>query len=327
MLNIAKWLLVVIALYFLTKQGLLNWHVLFNFQHHLLLLFAAVVLMFITVFLSSYRWWQLLTAQKFFLKLKQIFKPTYIGLAYNYLIPGGVGGDFIRLIYMLAIVPNKRAALALSIFADRFIGLLGIFVTIAITSLIKLNSIQHSAELTVFFYFAFAIVALTLIGVAVSIMLPQRLGLSALIEKRFGHNQIAKMLLSLLDALYIYRQNEKVFFKAVAVSVLIQFMIAFTVYLIGLSFGFTGISIIDYCFATMITQIANLIPLTPGGIGVGEMAFAQVLSLFESGAVHPYANIFLGYRLLNMLISVPGIFLYLIRKRIHEDNNAVTPNV
>ena len=41
-----------------------------------------------------------------------------------------------------------------------------------------------------------------------------------------------------------------------------------------------------------VTQIVNLIPIAPGGFGVGEAAFAKVLTLMNPGVLGFYATIF-----------------------------------
>jgi hypothetical protein len=50
-------------------------------------------------------------------------------------------------------------------------------------------------------------------------------------------------------------------------------------------------------------------PLTPGGLGVGEAAFARACDVLEaqrSGAA--YATVFLAYRCLGFLAALPGAF-------------------
>ncbi len=57
---------------------------------------------------------------------------------------------------------------------------------------------------------------------------------------------------------------------------------------------------------------ANGLPLTPGGLGVGEAAFDTLFQLagFTGGAVA-----LLGWRMLMLLLSLPGLILYLFAKK------------
>jgi hypothetical protein len=58
--------------------------------------------------------------------------------------------------------------------------------------------------------------------------------------------------------------------------------------------------------------VANALPLTPGGLGVGEAAFDQLFQLagFSGGAVA-----LLGWRLLMLLIGLPGLVVYIFAKQ------------
>ena len=55
-------------------------------------------------------------------------------------------------------------------------------------------------------------------------------------------------------------------------------------------------------------QVANSLPLTPGGLGVGEAAFDLLFSL---GGLKRGADILLGWRLVTVLIGMLGLFYYL----------------
>jgi uncharacterized membrane protein YbhN (UPF0104 family) len=65
--------------------------------------------------------------------------------------------------------------------------------------------------------------------------------------------------------------------------------------------------------------VANSLPLTPGGLGVGEAAFDQLFQLagFTGGAVA-----LLGWRLLILLIGLPGLVVYIFAKQ-----QAIAPQV
>jgi hypothetical protein len=63
----------------------------------------------------------------------------------------------------------------------------------------------------------------------------------------------------------------------------------------------------DYMFAVPLTLVANSVPLTPNGLGVGEAAFDQICRWLEatpSGAA--YSSIFFALRAISMLACLPG---------------------
>src|SRR5262245_46233471 len=57
-----------------------------------------------------------------------------------------------------------------------------------------------------------------------------------------------------------------------------------------------------------LASIANLVPLTPGGLGVGEAVFDHLFALagFAGGA-----EAMLGIRVLMAVVSLPGLVFYL----------------
>jgi uncharacterized membrane protein YbhN (UPF0104 family) len=69
-----------------------------------------------------------------------------------------------------------------------------------------------------------------------------------------------------------------------------------------------------YCFAISITQIANLLPFTPGGFGIGEIAFSKSISLFTQNFQASYATIFIAYRLIGLILYLPSIMLVAANK-------------
>jgi uncharacterized membrane protein YbhN (UPF0104 family) len=64
----------------------------------------------------------------------------------------------------------------------------------------------------------------------------------------------------------------------------------------------------DSGIAATLTQIANILPLTPCGIGIGEAAFDRILSLLtSSGVAVGYGSIFLTFRVLGIVVTLPGV--------------------
>jgi uncharacterized membrane protein YbhN (UPF0104 family) len=85
---------------------------------------------------------------------------------------------------------------------------------------------------------------------------------------------------------------------------------------LGLAMHFDGLSLPGYFTAGVWAMIANSIPLTPGGLGVGEAAFAQLAHLLEQVPTQAsYATAFLAMRVLNVLISVLGVLLYAMHRK------------
>jgi glycosyltransferase 2 family protein len=138
-------------------------------------------------------------------------------------------------------------------------------------------------------------------------ILPPKMGLSRLFKERFPHNHLIKVLISFFEALYLYRNAKLAIFKCLAISIFTQILMVAAVSIIANIMNFQSIPFIDYATAMGITQIVNLIPVAPGGFGVGELAFAKVLMILNPGMGGAFATVFLAYRLISILAYLPGV--------------------
>jgi uncharacterized membrane protein YbhN (UPF0104 family) len=99
-------------------------------------------------------------------------------------------------------------------------------------------------------------------------------------------------------------------------SVLLLVMILGSIAALGFAMGFDALSLPSYFTAGIWAMIANSIPLTPGGLGVGEAAFAQLAHILEPVPSHAsYATAFLAMRVLNALIGILGLLPYILHRQ------------
>lgn len=308
-------------LYFLIRSALLNVNLLSSVFSHPIYLISAVSLFLLMVTINAWRWYRLNSAQGISLSFKKTWMPTYLGTAFNNILPGAVGGDFVRLYYLFKKIPDKKSGALLSILFDRISGLMGIFVLLCAIAFFNLNFFTQSSYL---YYLLFSCVVACLMGLCcffMSLLLPQRIGLSGWLEKKFPNSRWIKPLLSFLEAVRIYRNAKKVIFECLFFSVMIQLIMVLTIMIIAKMMNFAHISFLDYAFAIGVTQIVNLVPATPGGIGLGEMAFAKIILMLNTHKAGAYATIFLAYRLIGILSYLPGIFYYLFKASDHDKKN------
>ena len=101
---------------------------------------AAFLLLFFTQVLSSQRWKVLANAVGFGGTFYEYLKYFFIGMFFNLALPTSVGGDVVRAWYLAykvndGLVENRRSKAVLSVFADRFSGVL-VLVAIAVVATI-----------------------------------------------------------------------------------------------------------------------------------------------------------------------------------------------
>jgi glycosyltransferase 2 family protein len=305
--NLLKSVLALILLALLVHSSLLNFGLLvslFNNPSEVLLVF---VLMGLVLLLSSWRWYRLNSTQNFNISYRDTVFSTYIGLTFNNVLPGGVSGDIVRVNYLFKRVPHKKIAGALSILTDRVIGLLGVIFTTCIIGVAYHHLFTHSLFLSWFLsvssYVGLAFICLFLLFV----LTPDTLGITERLQKVFTNKKFIELML----VLKIFKKSPRVLLECTVVSIFIQVLIVYTIVVISQILQFTPVSSLHYAIASMVTQFVNLIPIAPGGIGVGEVAFAKTITMLNPTIPAAYATIFLAYRILNIIFCSLGIVVYL----------------
>lgn len=307
LLTLAKLSLSVFLFWFLVHTSKLDFELLPHLLEMPMMLAVAFLVSFVTILVSTLRWYLLNQAQSIAISYRRTLLPTYLGIAFNQLLPGGVGGDFYRCYYLFRKMPENKSTIFLSILFDRIMGLMGIFVAI---SLFAFSYLYHSH---------FAVLCVLLLGTGLLPALftfltsPER---GTVLRTRYAKYKWSQLLASLLDGLKIYRRTRLTLPACTLLSVLIQILIAVTCLLIATMLHFPPISFFAMLLAIGLTQIANLIPLAPGGFGVGEMAFANILCLLYPATPASYATIFVAYRLLSMVIYLPGVLIVGTGKKV-----------
>lgn len=321
-----KILVSALLLWFLVHTSKLDFRILPNLLNTPLMLSFTILVGFTTMLISARRWYLLNHAQGISIPYTRTILPTYLGIAFNNLLPGGVGGDFYRCYYLFKKITDNKSTVMLSILIDRITGLMGIFIAVCFTSIFHLEVFRQQ-QISPYFILLPVCVCVTALSVFfASTLLPQEIGLSLWLTNRHSNKKWVKSVISLLNALRIYRNSKATILKCLAISFVVQMIIAATCLLIAKMLHFPPISFFDFILAIAVAQIISLIPISPGGFGIGEVAFANVLTLLNPGIAASYATIFLGYRIINIIPYLPGLIVFafdgsLFKRKMGNSNN------
>jgi uncharacterized protein (TIRG00374 family) len=276
------------------------------------LLVVGGTLTIITIILPVIRWRILLASQGILLGFRDLFHIYYFSVACTPVLPGGVGGDAVRIGYIVRLVPDRKADAAFSVIVDRAIGMAGlVFVPcIAIVPFVpRAISGAYMELLLVAAVFGAAVVAAIFLGLIVA---RRPLGTLKRLRARFD-NRVTRFLGFVLDTLALYLAAPRVVFITVLLSMLSWIFTVLVVAVVAWRLGFSTLSLWDLGVATPLTQLANILPITPGGIGVGEAAFDQLLGILSPAgqATRGFGSVFLVYRTLIILVTLPGLLTHL----------------
>ena len=110
-----------------------------------------------------------------------------------------------------------------------------------------------------------------------------------------------------INTVHFYRNSLGTLFRAVLLSFAGQLISICVALSVAAATSPSGADI-KMVMLIPLGYLANALPITPGGIGVGEVAMESLFSMFslEGGAV-----VLLGWRVLLIIISLLGLYYYL----------------
>ncbi len=230
---------------------------------HVIFIFT---LLWIAIYvLCAWRWSLLIFQNPTKTQFLSCLRATFIGLFYNLFMPSAIGGDMIKWTSLSNHNLSKKHLL-FTVLLDRFIGLAGLVMAsiLAVTVGYQLKVLQLPQPI---------IYALTVFTLGVGLGWLILLSASRLLELswlvRF------KYLSQLLKYASVYR---KTLVWAFAISVLVQILANFSVYILAHNLGFQSNLLVFFIIEPIVAIITSL-PISFAGLGTTE---AAALYFFQS---------------------------------------------
>ncbi len=229
-----------------------------------LLLLIGCTLVIIT------RWHLLLNAAGCPTRWTKVLRVTYVGLFFNLILPGVNGGDLARAYWMIKGHPERKASALMSVFMDRFLGLFAMALLATLT-IYTTDGRFDKLKLPVTLF-----TSAMLIGGLVMVHPWLRSHLS--VNKLLDRLPASEKLHALDAALRHYGTMPKVLLGSILLSVANHLGAAASLYVLGHAFGDTH-SFLDWIVIATVMNTLSALPLSPGGLGVGEVLAGSLLRL------------------------------------------------
>jgi hypothetical protein len=283
---------------------------------------AASFACFLPVLLIvSWRWRLLLSVHGVRLRFWRIFELNMIGQFFSAFLLGTTGGDVFKIFYAARAVPQRKAAVAFTVVADRIIGMMALLLfglALSCTQLPLLFSKPGTRVATVTFYlFALGGVIVAIAATLGPFLLKNR-SLRALIKKLpLVHRGI-----SLFAA---YEQTA----RAIGTN-LTALVGSLPSHLSMLGMGYCIIRamhlfppLLAFCSILLMVNMLIALPVSISGFGVREGLFIMFFNLLQIDRDHAFAFslTFFSLNLLWSLIGGPFYFLY------RHETHAPAPNL
>ncbi|MES2117054.1 MAG: lysylphosphatidylglycerol synthase transmembrane domain-containing protein [Pseudomonadota bacterium] len=259
------------------------------------------------VLLASLRWKLLLTAAGYRIGMARSVLLQLIGFFFTTVMPGSLGGDFIKVYYLIKDNPGKGKSTALwAILLDRLIGMLGLFLVGAVFITPKLDALWQIVLLRPVIALVYGYIVLCAVLMAALKLLKAPAGAA----HADGDSLPARLRAGFL-ACRVYRDRSRTLVLATLLSTLSQglsflFFVALTARLTGAGAAWHALGAI-FPLGMAITTL----PLSPGGLGVGHLAFDQLFTLVHlSGG----ANVYNAYFVSQTLLNLTGVVAYLLNR-------------
>jgi uncharacterized membrane protein YbhN (UPF0104 family) len=268
------------------------------------LLGLSLSFLFIGIVLSGVRWWILLRITGHSFPLRKCLKIQLLGSFFSTYLPGAAGGDLIRGAYVLALVDKGkgRTSAVVSIVADRLFALLGLIFVGACAAAYIFQSDAHSEGLQTFMRLILLLVILSPLSVAVGIatvLVAPRTPIFAKLPDR-----LQTYLWIATDVATKFGTHWPAVLACAAMSILASSIVAAGIVAIAACFlYFPGAVIV--AIAGVFGNVFSAVPITPGGLGVGESVFASICREL-SGVTAPFATIYLAFRIQMFIVNIPG---------------------
>jgi hypothetical protein len=264
----------------------------------------GLALQWAVIFIANHRLQILLRAQGVVLGYLRLLNYVTIGLFFNVMLPGGAGGDVLKIYYVAREAPRKKPEIITAILLDRCMGLTAV-VTIAACAL--LASVRATPELSPLVAPAVLALAALVVG---TVLVATREFWQRYAWWRWCENRMPGFLLAMVNALHKYRSHKMVAITALADSFALQLLMCLIAYCFG-----TGLHLSlpwhKYFVVFPIIAFVMNIPITPGGLGITEYAAQKLFPIMGASSAGGFAFMIL-LRLNVYLAGVPGIVLYLL---------------
>lgn len=250
--------------------------------------------------IGATRWQILLRVQGINIPWYRLGSLLMIGIFFNQFMPGGTGGDVVKIFYLLKETPGKKGQALLAVLMDRLIGLIGLIFVSGVVIVWKwdwltqgkpvphfeflwlfsygkmslwLNQIPATTKLL---YFLLVILGATIVGIVTSFAITG-LGLAHKLPAHFPKRDI------FVDLSIAYNQYARAW-KASLSSILMSFGVHICSFLMFYSAAMSlgarvpKIPLFDFCAVMPIINTIASLPISVGGAGVREGLFQTLLN-------------------------------------------------
>ena len=262
------------------------------------------------VILASLRWRLLLLCAGYVMRVGRSIHLQLIGFFFTTVMPGSLGGDFVKVYYLIKDNPDKQRSLAMwTILLDRIVGMCGLFAVGAVFIYLNFARLWAVPALRPVILLVYGYILGFIVFLIVLKMMRPRTTARELPQGRV--RRILEKLYEVLTAFRVYRDHLPSLLLSVLLSTVAHALsfVLFALLTQGLSSGPVDLYALAAIFP--IGMLVTTLPLSPGGLGVGHVAFEY---LFTLAGLSNGANVYNAYFVSQTCLNLTGVFAYLAHR-------------
>jgi uncharacterized protein (TIRG00374 family) len=271
-------------------------------------LFALAFVIYLTgVMITFVRWYWLVRVVEPAFRLSYAILLGFIGIVFNLVIPGAVGGDLIKAAYLMRMKVNKTQAVATMVI-DRILGLMGLFLLASIAGAVAWPIAPPQVKtLILVAWAAFGAGLLTLYAIFDQSLTRRYPSLLT------GHGRLSAILTELKQLSETYRGNLGLVAAMLALSAFCHGLFVVAFYTVSRTIFPTRLpSLAQHFLMVPLTLFTTAVPLPFGALGLTEEASEQMFRLVS----HPGGALaMMGFRVLMYAGALVGALVYLANLR------------
>ena len=262
----------------------------------------------------SIRWWLLLRTQTIHIPFFNAIKLTFLGLFYNNIMPGSVGGDIIKAWYASKHTTQKRVETAFSVLIDRIIGLIGMLAMAIVAFLAHRQRWNIDLEAKTSFLSGSSHILFLIFGIilCISIILisftPFRRratqGLANL------YNRLKNIMKRIQTAFLLFIKHPIHLLSGLLITIAFQSLTILGFWILGKHLDMEAdLATFFTCFP--FSWVFSALPISIAGLGITEGLLSELCC--RLGHVHHDSALILALsqRLIWILASIPGAWFFL----------------
>ena len=317
--NFIKLTIASALVYWLVKNDKLDFTLIIKSLQNPKTYFLSFVLILSQCAINAIRW-KLILATQTKEKISSFFiiMVNWIGMFFNTALPGAVSGDLVKMIYINQIDEKiTKTSMFMTVLMDRVYGLIAL---ILITGLVSLSRLQYLMAINDNISKIIKGNMFLLLGIFLfisTLFAPKSIQdkIDLLFKKipKIG-NQISHI----VECFWALGREKVVFYKSIGLSLIGQSLGLTAFYILSSPYIGQQLQVIDIFTFVPLGMMITAIPLAPGGMGVGHIAFDQLFSYLN---VSNGADLFNLFWVTMLCINLLGVIPYMVLGRKKKLNS------